>query len=59
MGVKGGRTTVIRSKTDVEAAGAVVAITPAAMRTLEPSGRRVLAVGKRCSGCRSRRSHGG
>ena len=30
-----GRITVIRSKTDVEAAGAVVAITPAAMRALE------------------------
>ena len=30
-----GRITVLRSKTDVEAAGAVVAITPAAMRALE------------------------
>ena len=30
-----GRITVIRSKTDVEAAGAVVAITPAAMRALD------------------------
>ena len=30
-----GRITVVRSKTDVEAAGAVVAITPAAMRALE------------------------
>ena len=30
-----GRTTVIRSKTDVEAQGAVVAITPAAMRALD------------------------
>ena len=30
-----GRITVIRSKTDVEATGAVVAITPAAMRALE------------------------
>ena len=29
-----GRITVLRSKTDVEAAGAVVAITPAAMRAL-------------------------
>ena len=30
-----GRITVIRSKTDVEAAGAVVAVTPAAMRALD------------------------
>ena len=30
-----GRITVIRSKTDVEAAGAVVAVTPAAMKALE------------------------
>ena len=30
-----GRITVVRSKTDVEAAGAVVAITPAAMKALE------------------------
>ena len=30
-----GRITVIRSKTDVEAAGAVVAITPAAMKALD------------------------
>ena len=30
-----GRITVIRSKTDVEAQGAVVAITPAAMKALE------------------------
>ena len=30
-----GRITVIRSKTDVEATGAVVAITPAAMRALD------------------------
>ena len=30
-----GRITVVRSKTDVEAAGAVVAITPAAMRVLD------------------------
>ena len=37
-----GRITVIRSKTDVEAQGAVVAITPAAMRALTPSGRRAL-----------------
>ena len=34
-----GRITVIRSKTDVEAAGAVVAITPAAMRPWTPSVR--------------------
>ena len=30
-----GRITVVRSKTDVEAAGAVVAITPAAMQALD------------------------
>ena len=30
-----GRITVIRSKTDVEAQGAVVAITPTAMRALD------------------------
>ena len=30
-----GRITVVRSKTDVEAAGAVVAITPAAMQSLD------------------------
>ena len=30
-----GRITVIRSKTDVEAAGDVVAVTPAAMRALD------------------------
>ena len=39
-----GRITVIRSKTDVEVAGAVVAITPAAMRSWTPSVRRGLVV---------------
>ena len=38
-----GRITVVRSKTDAEAQGAVVAITPAAMEALPPSGRRGLA----------------
>ena len=36
------RITVIRSKTDAEAQGAVVAITPTAMKALTPSGRTVL-----------------
>ena len=39
-----GRITVIRSKTDVEAQGAVVAITPAAMQALDASGRWALVV---------------
>ena len=39
-----GHITVIRSKTDVEAAGAMVAITPAAMQALERYDRRALAV---------------
>ena len=54
-----GRITVIRSKTDAEAQGAVVAVTPAAMRRWTPSGRPALVVGRRCSGCRSPRSPGG
>ena len=53
-----GRITVLRSKTDVEAQGAVVAITPAAMKALDAI-RRGLVVGRRCSGCRSHRSTGG
>ena len=39
-----GRITVIRSKTDAEAAGAVVAITPPLCRPWTPSGRRGLVV---------------
>ena len=54
-----GRITVVRSKTDAEAQGAVVAITPAAMRRFPPSGRRALTVARKCSGCRNRRSPGG
>ena len=53
-----GHITVLRSKTDVEAQGAVVAITPAAMKALDAI-RRGLVVGRRCSGCRNRRSPGG
>ena len=53
-----GRITVIRSKTDVEATGAVVAITPAAMQALD-AGRPALVAATRCSGCRSPRSPGG
>ena len=44
-----GRITVILSKTDVEAAGAVVAITPAAMRPWTPSDRRAWPERRRCS----------
>ena len=47
-----GRITVIRSKTDAEATGAVVDITPAAMRALDAMRPAV----KECSGFRSRRS---
>ena len=39
-----GRITVIRSKTDVEAQGAVIAITPPPCRPCPPSSRRELAV---------------
>ena len=53
-----GRITVIRSKTDAEAQGAVVAVTPAAMRALDAI-RPALVVGRRCSGCRCPRSPGG
>ena len=49
-----GRVAVVRSKTDVEAQGAVVAITPALDAI-----RRALTAGRRCPGCRSRRSPGG
>ena len=44
-----GRITVLRSKTDVEAQGAVVAITPAAMKALDAI-RRGLVVGKKVFG---------
>ena len=54
-----GRITVVRSKTDAEAQGAVVAITPAAMGPFPPSGRQELQVKRKCSGCRSPRSPGG
>ena len=54
-----GRVTVIRSKTDVEAQGAVVAITPVAMRALTPSGRWAWPGRSECSGCRHPRSPGG
>ena len=55
-----GRITVIRSKTDAEAQGAVVAITPAAMAGAfrHPAGRCWPAT-TRSSGCRSPRSPGG
>ena len=53
-----GGITVIRSKTDVEAAGAVVAVTPASMQALDAT-RPGLTVARRCSGCQSRRSPGG
>ena len=53
-----GRITVIRSKTDAEAQGAVVAITPPPpCAPLTPSGLRRLVVRRECSGCR--RSPGG
>ena len=55
-----GRITVVRSKTDAEAQGAVVAITPAAMQALSAirlAGR--WRRGRKCSGCRSPRSPGG
>ena len=51
-----GRVTVIRSKTDVEAQGAVVAITPAAMNALDAIRTEGLVVTRRCSGFRNRRS---
>ena len=54
-----GRITVVRSETDVEAAGAVVAITPPPWPRYPPSSRRGLVAGKKCSGCPSRRSPGG
>ena len=54
-----GRITVVRSKIDVEAQGAVVAITPAARGRFLPSGRQASVVTRRSSGCRSPRSPGG
>ena len=52
------RPTVVRSKTDLEAQGAVLAITPAAMRALDA--RRLAGAGvmERVFGCRSPRSLG-
>ena len=55
-----GRITVIRSKTDVEAAGAVVAVNPPPpCRPWTSASRWALTVARRCSGCRNRRSPGG
>ena len=54
-----GRITVIRSKTDAEAQGAVVAITFDACGPWTPSSRRVLTLSRKYSGCRSRGSPGG
>ena len=55
-----GRITVVRSKTDVEAQGATVAITPVAMQALSVIRcLRGLVVPTGCSGCRSPRSPGG
>ena len=48
-----GRITVVRSKTDAEAQGAVVAITPPPPCGLwMPSGRQASAAARRCSVCR-------
>ena len=55
-----GRITMIRSKTDVEAAGAVVAVNPPPpCRPWTSASRWALTVARRCSGCRNRRSPGG
>ena len=54
-----GRITVVRSKTDVEAAGAVVASPPPPCRPWTPFGRWVVSAPRKCSGFRSRRSPGG
>ena len=55
-----GRITVIRSKTDVEAAGAPWWLSPPPpCGPWTPSGRLGWAAVRRCSGCRSRRSPGG
>ena len=53
------RITVVRSKTDAEAQGAVVAITPAACRPCPPSGLRGLAAERGCLDCPNPRSPGG
>ena len=53
-----GRMTVIRSKTDTEAQGAVVAITPPCGPWTR-SGRRAWPAVRRSSGCRIRKSTGG
>ena len=54
-----GRITVIRSKTDVEAAGAVVAITPAAMQATNASRPAGVGGDQKVWGCRNRRSPAG
>ena len=55
-----GRITVIRSKTDAEAVGAVVAITPAAMNALDAIRPEGVGVAERgSSGSPSPRSPGG
>ena len=53
-----GRITVIRSKADVKARGAVVAITSADKRWV-PYGRLVLTAERGCPGCWSRKPPGG
>ena len=53
------RPTIVRSKTDLEAQGAVVAITPAAMRAPDASRLTGAGVMERVFGCRSPRSLGG
>ena len=54
-----GRITIIRSKTDVEAQGAVVAITPTALRALDAIRPAGVAGGEKVFGCPSPESPGG
>ena len=54
-----GRITVIRSKTDAEAQGAVVPSPPPPCGPWTPSGQWAWPAARRCSGCRSHRSPGG
>ena len=54
-----GRITVIRSKTDVEAQGAVGAITPDVLRALDAIRPVSVASDEKSSGCRNRGSPGG
>ena len=54
-----GRITVLRSKTDTEAQGAVVGITPAAMRALDAIRPAGVYTEQKVSGCRNRRSPAG